>query len=67
MPESSNERIDILKDDTIVMPFRSQVMSAAGRLPLWIQNSCRGSPSSTVVASGLTRNESRIAEFGKNT
>ena len=35
-------------------------MAAAGRLPPWMQNKKRESPSSTVVGSGLRRKESTM-------
>lgn len=65
MPDSCSDWTDILEDGTIVLPLSVHVMSAAGKLPLWMQNSCSGSPSSTVVELGLTRKESRIAELKK--
>ena len=65
VPDSCRERSDILNEGITGLPPRSQVMSAAGRLPLWMQNSCSGSPSSTVVESGATRKESIIAAFKK--
>lgn len=57
--------MDILDDDTIAVPSRVQVISAAGKLPPWMQNNCRASPSSTEVELGLTRKVLRMTESKK--
>ena len=63
MPDRDRERTETRDDATTALPFRVQVMSAAGRLPLWRQNSCNGSPSSTVVELGSTKNEVRMTKW----
>ena len=63
MPDSTSELTKILDDVTTTSLLSVHVMSAAGMLPLWMQNSCSGSPSFSVVALGLIRNESRMSEL----
>ena len=64
-PASGCDTMAILDDVMITSLFSVHVMSAAGTLPPWIQNSWSRFPSFTVALFGLRTKESRMSGKGE--